>query len=110
MELLHEGPLQGLRTFVQGAARKQNANSVSSNSDDEHSPSASPKVGALRIYNAAIPVCKEIIKVSRHGIYDVQRMTNEVYLLKLKNGQIMQFNIKTKKELFMTDVGHVAQI
>ena len=62
---------------------------------------ASPKVGALRIYNAAIPVCKEIIKVSRHGIYDVQRMTNEVYLLKLKNGQIMQFNIKTKKELFM---------
>ena len=71
---------------------------------------ASPKVGALRLYNAAIPACKEIIKVSRHGIYDIQRMTSEVYLIKLKNGQIMQFNIKTKKELFITDVGHVAQI
>ena len=69
---------------------------------------ASPKVGALRIYNAAIPACKEIIKVSRHGIYDLERMSNEVYLIKLKNGQIMQFNIRTKKELFTTDVGHVA--
>ena len=55
-------------------------------------------------------MCKEIIKVSRHGIYDIERMTNEIYLIKLKNGQIMQFNIKTKKELFMTEVGHVAQI
>lgn len=71
---------------------------------------ASPKVGALRIYNAAIPVCKDIIKVSRHGIYDIQRMSSEIYLIKLKNGQIMQFNIKTKKELFITEVGHVAQI
>ena len=48
--------------------------------------------------------------MSRHGIYDIERMTNEIYLIKLKNGQIMQFNIKTKKELFMTEVGHVAQI
>lgn len=67
---------------------------------------ASERVGTLRVYNAAQPACKEIIKVSRHGIYDLVKMTSEVYLVKLKNGQIMQFNIKTKKTLFMTDVGH----
>ena len=44
--------------------------------------------GILRLFNAAYPSCKEIIKVSRHGILDIKRMTNEIYLLKLKNGQI----------------------
>jgi len=66
----------------------------------------SKKAGVLRIYNAAMPVCKEIIKVSRHGICDIKRMTNEVFLLRLKNGQITQFNIRTKKTLFTTDIGH----
>ena len=50
---------------------------------------ASPRVGVLRVYNASKPACKEIIKVSRHGIHDLVKMTNEVYLVKLKNGQIM---------------------
>ena len=71
---------------------------------------ASPKTGVLRIYNAAMPASKEIIKVSRHGILDMRQMTNEVYLIKLKNGQITQFNIKTKKSLFTTEVGHTHQI
>lgn len=48
----------------------------------------SKKAGVLRIYNVAQPACKEIIKVSRHGIYDIKRMTNEVFLIRLKNGQI----------------------
>ena len=33
---------------------------------------ASPKTGVLRIYNAAMPTSKEIIKVSRHGILDMR--------------------------------------
>ena len=37
-------------------------------------------------------------------------MSDEVYLLKLKNGQITQFNIKTRKTLFTTEVGHTHQI
>ena len=47
---------------------------------------ASPKTGVLRIYNAAMPASKDIIKVSRHGILDMRLMTSEVYLIKLKNG------------------------
>ena len=47
---------------------------------------ASPKAGILRIYNVAHPTHKEIIKVSRHAIKDLKRMTNDVYLIKLKNG------------------------
>ena len=47
--------------------------------------------GVLRVFNAAYPSCKEIIKVSRHGIQDIKRMSNEIYLLRLKNGQITQF-------------------
>ena len=70
----------------------------------------SKKAGVLRIYNVANPVCKEIIKVSRHGICDIKRMSSEVYLVRLKNGQITQFNIRTKRTLFTTDVGHSHQI
>ena len=66
--------------------------------------------GVIRIYNAAQPACKEILKVSRHAILDIRRMTSEVYLIKLLNGQITQFNIKTRKTLFTTDVGHTHQI
>jgi WD40 repeat protein len=32
---------------------------------------ATSKAGVLRLYNAANPNCKEIIKVSRHGITDI---------------------------------------
>ena len=56
---------------------------------------SSSKAGVLRIYNAANPNCKEIIKVSKHGIIDMIRMTDHIYLLKLANGQIIQFNIHT---------------
>ena len=66
----------------------------------------SKKAGVLRLYNVAMPACKEIIKVSRHGIYDIKRMTSEIYLIRLKNGQVTQFNIRTKRTLFTTDVGH----
>lgn len=66
----------------------------------------SKKAGVLRLYNAAMPACKEIIKVSRHGIYDIKKINSEVYLIRLKNGQITQFNIRTKRALFTTDVGH----
>jgi len=48
----------------------------------------SKKTGVLRVYNVAQSTCKEIIKVSRHGIYDIKRMTSEVFLVRLKNGQI----------------------
>ena len=67
---------------------------------------ATPKAGVLRIYNAAMSAAKEVIKVSRHGIFDVRQMTNEMYLIVLKNGQIDQFNIRTKKSMFTTDVAH----
>lgn len=50
---------------------------------------SSPNTGALKIYNAANPTCKEIIKVSRHAILDMRKMTDQVYLLKLANGQVM---------------------
>ena len=66
--------------------------------------------GVIRLYNAGQPSCKEIIKVSRHSILDIRRMTNDVYLIKLMNGQITQYNIKTRKTLFTTDVGHTHQI
>lgn len=46
----------------------------------------SKSAGVLRLYNVAQPNYKEIIKVSRHGIYDIKRMTSEIYLLRLKNG------------------------
>ena len=49
---------------------------------------SSSKTGALRLYNAANPNCKEIIKVSRHGITDIKRMSDQVYLIKLTKGQI----------------------
>ena len=71
---------------------------------------ASPTAGVLRLFNAAQPTSKEVIKVSRHGILDIKRMSDEVYLLKLKNGQITQFNIRTRKALFTTEVGHTHQI
>jgi len=67
---------------------------------------ASKKAGVLRLYNVAMSTCKEIIKVSRHGIYDIKKMNNEVYLIRLKNGQVSQFNIRTKRTLFTTDIGH----
>lgn len=70
----------------------------------------SKKAGVLRIYNVANPICKEIINVSRHGICDIKRMTSEVFLVRLKNGQITQFNIRTKRALYTTDVGHSRQI
>ena len=70
----------------------------------------SKKAGVLRLYNVAMPTCKEIIKVSRHGIYDIKKMSSEVFLIRLKNGQITQFNIRTKRTLFTTDVGHQHQI
>ena len=47
---------------------------------------ATPKAGVLRLFNAANPNCKEIIKVSKHGITDIKRMTDQLYLLKLING------------------------
>lgn len=71
---------------------------------------SSSSTGALKIYNAASPSCKEIIKVSRHPIQDFRRMTDAVYLLKLANGQIMQFNIRTRRTLFISEVGHTHQI
>ena len=67
---------------------------------------ASPKAGVLRIYNAAHPTHKEMMKVSKHAIKDLIRMTEEIYLIKLKNGQIIQFNIRTKRTLFSSDVAH----
>ena len=70
----------------------------------------SSKVGVLRLYNAANPICKEIIKVSRHGITDLKRMSDQLYLIKLTNGQITQFNIRTKRTLYTTEVGHTHQI
>lgn len=71
---------------------------------------SSPTLGALRVYNAANPACKEVIKVSKHGIQDVQKVTDDIYLIKLANGQIMQFNIRTRCTLFVTDIGHTHQI
>ena len=41
---------------------------------------------------------------------DVVRMTDDVYLIKLKNGQIVQFNIRTKRILFTSEVAHTDQI
>ena len=41
---------------------------------------------------------------------DVVRMTDDVYLIKLKNGQIIQFNIRTKRILFTSEVAHTDQI
>ena len=70
----------------------------------------SKKAGVLRVYNAAIPTCKEIIKVSRYGIYDIKRVSDEVFLLRLQNGQVTLFNIKMKKSLYTTEVGHTHQI
>lgn len=37
-------------------------------------------------------------------------MTDAVYLIKLVNGQIIQFNIRTRCTLFITEVGHTHQI
>ena len=71
---------------------------------------ASPKAGVLRIYNAALPHHKEIIKVSKYGIKDLVRMSRDIYLIKLKNGQIIQYNVRTKKTLFTSDVAHTHQI
>ena len=50
--------------------------------------------GILRIFNAANPNFKEIIRVSNHGIYDFIMINSEVSLIKLTNGQIIQFNIR----------------
>ena len=37
-------------------------------------------------------------------------MSDQVYLIKLTNGQITQFNIKTKRTLYTTEIGHTHQI
>lgn len=42
---------------------------------------ASSKVGALRIFNAAQPAHKEMMKVSRYGILNVIPMQSHTFLL-----------------------------
>ena len=37
-------------------------------------------------------------------------MTSELFLVRLKNGQITQFNIRTKRAIYTSDVGHSRQI
>ena len=37
---------------------------------------SSPKTGAVRLYNAAMPKSKEIIKVSKHGILNILETKN----------------------------------
>lgn len=71
---------------------------------------ASPKAGVLRIFNAALPSHKDIVKVDKHAILDLARVSRDKYLIKLKNGQVTLFNVRTRRTLFTTDVAHTRQI
>ena len=72
---------------------------------------ASPKTGILKLYKAAMPTPKEVIKVSRFGIKDITPTRKAGrFLIKLTSGEIVYFNIVTKKVLYSTDIGHISQI
>ena len=70
----------------------------------------SPKVGVIRVYNAALSAPKEMIKVSRHGILSINPCGNQQFLLQLTSGEVIVYNFKAKKEVYKTKVGHTHQI
>ena len=71
---------------------------------------ASPKDGALRLYNAASPAPKNVIRASRHPICGIVQMNRDVYFLQLRSGQVCQFDIRSRKNIYSTLVGHSSQI
>ena len=63
---------------------------------------STPKVGALRVWNAANETPKDMIKVAPHGIQlivPVRHRPNQ-FMLQLKNGQVVIFNARKRKILF----------
>ena len=51
-----------------------------------------------------------MLKVSRYGIINFIPMQPNTFLLQLQSGQLSVFNVKTKKVLYTTEVGHTHQI
>ena len=64
--------------------------------------SSSAKIGALRIWNAASESPKDMVKVGPHGITMIEPMRGKssVFMLQLKNGEIVIYNIRKRKILF----------
>jgi WD40 repeat protein len=51
------------------------------------------------------------VKVSKHGILSILPTNKKnCFLMQLNSGQISYFNIKSKKEIYLTEVGHTRQI
>lgn len=69
------------------------------------------KVGALRLWNAAHPEPKEMIKVGPHGILSIHKLAslnkqNYEFLLQFKTGEVAVYDLKRRKILFKTEVAH----
>jgi WD40 repeat protein len=72
----------------------------------------STKVGALKLWNASNASQKDTIKVVPQGIVSMHPMPGRqsTFLLQIKNGQIVLFNVRKRKILFQSDVAHSAQV
>jgi len=55
---------------------------------------SSKKTGALRIWNAANPQPRQIIKVSNHGILTVRPIRKNHFMLQLNSGAICIYDLK----------------